>query len=250
MTTLYHPRPVAPRTVLGEAFVVSLVIEAVLVVALAGGFTRQTSKPQPKPPEPIKLTIAAPTLAAPAPAPPPPVKPPVPLKPSPAHEPRQPAVVRHSEKASVPKPELPKAAAPSELPVPAHDQAPAQDAPTPPARPSPPPPEAQPPRPSATAQPEAKPSALFQASLRDAVQAAVRYPSAARIMRLTGHVRLGFAYQDGSISNPRVVQSSGQKMLDDAALAALSSTSFPAPPPELKGHLLNLEIVVTFAPSS
>jgi protein TonB len=91
---------------------------------------------------------------------------------------------------------------------------------------------------------------LFEARLRDAVQAAVRYPSAARIMRLSGHVRLGFAYLDGTISNPHVVQSSGRKMLDDAALAALNGTAFPAPPAELKGHLLNLEIVVTFTPSS
>jgi protein TonB len=144
---------------------------------------------------------------------------------------------------------LPKAPAPADTPSQAeqaHDKAP--DTPAPPVDASPQ--QAQPqPQPQANRS-DIKPSALFQARLRDAVQAAVRYPNAARIMRLTGHVRLGFAYQDGTISSPHVVQSSGQRMLDDAALTALNSAAFPAPPPELKGHLLNLEIVVTFAPSS
>jgi protein TonB len=248
MSTLHQPEPARPRTATREAFVVSLVIEALMLAAVAGWFAHVAPKPQPKPPEPIKVVIAAPTPAPPAPMPAPPkaapAKPPEPAKAPPVH-PVKPAVMRHTPPPVVPKPELPKAPAPStestsapQPPAPAPEKAqdeakPTENAPPPPAERS-----------------DAKPSALFQARLRDAVQAAVRYPSAARIMKLRGHVRLGFGYQDGVISNPHVVQSSGQSVLDEAALAALNSAAFPAPPPELKGHPLNLEIVVTFAPSS
>jgi periplasmic protein TonB len=248
MSTLQQPQPASTRTVLGEAFVVSLVIEALILAALTGLFKHEEIKPKAKPPEPIKVMLA-PAAPAPTPAPPAaaktaPPKPPVPVTPPPRAV-KQPVAAKRTAHPVAPKPELPKAPAPAEppsQPEQAHDKAP--ETPAPPVEPSP-----------QQAQPQenhsdVKPSALFQARLRDAVQAAVRYPNAARIMGLRGHVRLGFGYLDGTISNPHVVQSSGQKMLDEAALTALNSTSFPAPPPELKGHPLNLEIVVTFAPSS
>jgi len=256
MSTLQQPEPARTRTVLGEAFVVSLVIEALILAALTGLFKREEIRPKAKPPEPIKvmLTPAAPAPTPAPPAPPPaaaktaPPTPPVPVKPPPRAV-KQPVAPKRNVNPITPKPELPKAPTPADTPLQpgqAHDKAP--ETPAPPVDASPQ--QAQPqPQPQASHS-DAKPSALFQARLRDAVQAAVRYPNAARIMRLTGHVRLGFAYQDGTISSPHVVQSSGQRMLDDAALTALNSAAFPDPPPELKGHLLNLEIVVTFAPSS
>jgi protein TonB len=254
MSTLQQPEPVRARTVLGEAFVVSLVIEALILAALTGLFKREEIRPKAKPPEPIKVMLAPAAPAPTPPAPPPaaaktaPPTPPVPVKPPPRAV-KQPVAPKRNANPIAPKPELPKAPAPADTPAQpeqAHDQAP--ETPAPPVDASPQQPQ---PQPQAQAShSDAKPSALFQARLRDAVQAAVRYPNAARIMRLTGHVRLGFAYQDGTISNPHVVQSSGQRMLDDAALTALNSAAFPDPPPELKGHLLNLEIVVTFAPSS
>lgn len=239
-------QPSRPRTVLGEAFVVSFVIEALVLAAIAGWLAHHESNQEPKPPAPVRIMIAPATPAPPAPTPAPPVKATAPEKP--AVPLKQSIVKPRIQKISQPKAELPKAVPPAadqaDTPVthpdPVPDKAPAAAAP---------PANAEPTRPPASVS-DAKPSAVFEAKLRDAVQAAVRYPSAARIMRLTGHVRLGFVYQDGAMSNPRVVQSSGQKMLDDAALAALNSTSFPAPPVELKGHVLNLEIVVTFSPSS
>jgi periplasmic protein TonB len=262
MSTLQQPEPARTRTVLGEAFVVSLVIEALILAALTGLFKREEIRPKAKPPEPIKVVLA-PQAPAPTPAPPAPPpaaaktarpRPPVPVKPPP-REMKQPVAPRRNANSVAPKPQLPKASAPADTPSQpeqAHDKAP--ETPAPPVDASPqqaqPQPQPEPQSPPQASHSDAKPSALFQARLRDAVQAAVRYPNAARIMRLTGHVRLGFAYQDGTISSPHVVQSSGQRMLDDAALAALNSAAFPAPPPELKGHLLNLEIVVTFAPSS
>jgi periplasmic protein TonB len=254
MSTLQQPEPARPRSVLGGAFVVSLVIEALILAALSGLFTPDQIRPKAKPPEPIKVMLAPPAPApTPAPPAPPPAaaktappKPPVPVKPPPRAV-KQPAAPKRNANPVAPKPELPKAPAPADTPSQpeqAHEKA--AETPAPPADAS-----AQQAQPQSQAShSDAKPSALFQARLRDAVQAAVRYPNAARIMRLTGHVRLGFAYQDGTISSPHVVQSSGQRMLDDAALTALNNAEFPAPPPELKGHLLNLEIVVTFAPSS
>jgi periplasmic protein TonB len=250
MSTLQQPQPASTRTVLGEAFVVSLVIEALILAALTGVFKREETRPKAKPPEPIKVMLAPPAPTPAPPAPPPaaaktaPPKPPVPVKPPPRAV-KQPVAAKRTANPVAPKPELPKAPAPADTPSQpeqAHDTAP--ETPAPPVEPSPQ--QAQP----QESHSDVKPSALFQARLRDAVQAAVRYPNAARIMKLRGHVRLGFGYLDGTISNPHIVQSSGQKMLDEAALTALNSTSFPAPPPELKGHPLNLEIVVTFAPSS
>ena len=241
MNTLsLHPTP--PRTMLGEAFVVALVIEVLVLLAIAGWLGHHESKPEIKPPEPVRITMAPPAPASPAPKPAPvpaPAKPVVPRPQPPKPAPAKPQV----QKVSPPAP-LPKTAQPAEQaetppvahPDPVPDKAPAVA----------PPPPAQPPASASTA----KPSAEFEAKLRDAVQAAVRYPSAAKIMRLTGHVRLGFLYQDGVVSNPRVLVSSGQAMLDRAALAALNDTNFPAAPAELKGHALNLEIVVTFSPSS
>ncbi|CAB3762130.1 TonB family protein [Paraburkholderia humisilvae] len=250
-TTLQQPQAAKPpRTVVVEALVVSFVIEVLMLTAVAGWFTHHTTQPQPKPPEPIKVTLAAPS-PAPAPVPPAapaqmaPPKPPVPVKPQPVHPLKQPTVTKRNPNPVQPTPDLPKAPAASTAPTEPAQTEHAHDTPAPPVDAAQP--QAQ--QPQATRS-DAKPSAIFQARLRDAVQAAVRYPSAARIMRLSGHVRLGFMYQDGAISNPHVVQSAGQKMLDDAALAALNDASFPVPPPELKGHLLNLEIVVTFAPSS
>ncbi|CAE6931783.1 hypothetical protein R69927_07197 [Paraburkholderia domus] len=229
---------------LGEAFVVSFVIEALVLAAIAGWLAHHhESKQEQKPLAPVRIMIAP---APPASTPASPVKATAPEKP--AVPLKQSIVKPRIQKTSQPKAELPKALppaadqanAPVTHPDPVPDKAPAA---------AEPPANAAPTRPPASVS-DAKPSAVFEAKLRDAVQAAVRYPSAARIMRLTGHVRLGFVYQDGAMSNPRVVQSSGQKMLDDAALAALNSTSFPAPSVELKGHVLNLEIVVTFSPSS
>jgi protein TonB len=230
--------PPKTRTMLGEAFVVALVIEAVVLFAIAGWLGHHESKPETKPLPPIRITMAAATPAPPAPKPAPPVPKPVVPHPQPVKQaPAKPRMQKVSSPAQLPKAAQPaeQADVPATRPAPVADKAPAV---------------ASPPVQPAASSTNAKPSAEFEAKLRDAVQAAVRYPSAARIMKLTGHVRLGFLYQDGTISNPRVVQSSGQVMLDKAALAALNDTSFPAPPAELKGHALNLEIVVTFSPSS
>jgi protein TonB len=67
------------------------------------------------------------------------------------------------------------------------------------------------------------------------------------MMKLVGQTKLGFDYQDGRITHQHVVRSSGRELLDRAALEALQNAVFPAPPKELAGHTMNLEILVVFS---
>ena len=88
--------------------------------------------------------------------------------------------------------------------------------------------------------------ATLEGRVRDAVQAAVHYPAAARMMGLAGRARLRLNYRDGGVDSPSVAQSSGTPMLDQAALKAAQGAHYPATPPELVGHLLPLLVWVEF----
>ncbi|HXP96834.1 MAG TPA: TonB family protein, partial [Telmatospirillum sp.] len=114
------------------------------------------------------------------------------------------------------------------------------------------PPPAPPVEPAPVARAEVRSAALdlFQLQARAAVQAALRYPNAARIRKLTGQCRLGFDYRNGQVSNAHIVTSSGYDILDDAAVAALSNAVLPAAPPDMAGHLLKLTIAVVFSAQS
>jgi protein TonB len=90
--------------------------------------------------------------------------------------------------------------------------------------------------------------AALEARIRDAVQAAVHYPAAARMMSLTGRARLQLDYRNGAAS-PALVQSSGAPMLDDAALSAARAAHYPSPPPDIGDRLLRLLVWVEFQPS-
>ena len=110
-------------------------------------------------------------------------------------------------------------------------------APTPPAPPPPP----APPAPDL-----ASIKASFEAELRSAIQAAVRYPRAARLMQLTGKTLVGFDFRDGSVSHLRVVTSSGTDLLDHAALDAVRNAPYPATPQALQGKAMAFTIWVRF----
>ena len=103
------------------------------------------------------------------------------------------------------------------------------------------------------APPSAKPArnldheAALEARIRDAVQAAVRYPAAARMMSLTGRARVQLDYRSGTAS-PALVQSAGVQMLDDAALSAARNAHYPAAPPDVGDRLLRLLVWVEFKP--
>jgi len=94
--------------------------------------------------------------------------------------------------------------------------------------------------------PSADAEARLEARIRDAVQAAVTYPSAARMMGLTGRARVLLEYYAGSVDNPTLAQSSGTPMLDSAALAAARGAHYPKPPPDLEGQRLRLLVWVEF----
>ena len=86
----------------------------------------------------------------------------------------------------------------------------------------------------------------FEGRLRAAVQAALRYPAAARMMSVTGQAQVGFRWCDGVPSALQVVSSAGMAALDDAAIAAVRTAAYPEPPENLEHHTLNLVVKVNF----
>ncbi len=86
----------------------------------------------------------------------------------------------------------------------------------------------------------------FEGRLRAAVQAALRYPAAARMMGATGQAHVGFRWCDGVPSALQVVSSAGMAALDDAALAAVRNAAYPRPPEDLAHRTLDLVVKVDF----
>jgi protein TonB len=88
--------------------------------------------------------------------------------------------------------------------------------------------------------------ARLEGRIREAVQAAVHYPPAARMMGVTGRARVLLDYQGGAVDNPTLAQSSGAPLLDTAALAAARDAHYPKPPPDLEGQRLRFLVWVEF----
>ena len=86
----------------------------------------------------------------------------------------------------------------------------------------------------------------LEAGIRDAVQAAVRYPAAARMMEVTGRARVQLDYRNGTVGGTLLAQSSGTPMLDQAALSAAQGAHYPATPPALAGRLMRFLVWVEF----
>jgi periplasmic protein TonB len=242
-STMPTDRQPRPSFGLRRAAPLALGIEAIL---LGGALALLTHKaPPPPPPAVTTLTLAAtpaPAPKAPEPAPPKPapaVKPTPVAKPVVHPPPRPPVPVRHVSPPPRPATPPPPVPAPSPEPTPpaAAPNTPATDAPAPPPPPQPP----APPAPAAGAA-----DASFDATLRAAIEAALRYPESARMAGITGRVRVAFTYRDGSVSDVRVVVSSGRALLDRAALAAVSSAEYPKPAPGLAGKSLSKQLWVTF----
>ncbi|WP_217478150.1 energy transducer TonB, partial [Paraburkholderia solisilvae] len=127
----------------------------------------------------------------------------------------------------------PPVSMPAPLPAPAEPQ------------PSTPPTAAPPPPPAATAAP-AGPSPSFEGALRAAIEAALRYPEAARMAGMSGRTRVAFRYRDGAVSDVSVVISSGVGVLDRAALAAVRDANCPKPEPAFAGKTLSEQLWVNF----
>lgn len=102
-----------------------------------------------------------------------------------------------------------------------------------------------------TADVRGRPAAAASAGAASEYAKAVIETLARRKPRATagvrGTVRIGFAVaHSGEVREARIVMSSGQSLLDEAALAAVRAVRFPAPPPELTTAQLSYEIPYIF----
>ncbi len=200
---------------LSRAALIALALEIMIVAAFAVFLAKKPEKHEEKV---VMLTF---------PAPPEPPKP----EPKPKEAPR-PKPVHHEVHRQVaeqkPMVQQPKIEDPAPTPAPS----PVVTPPPAPVRPSPPSP------------PDV--SSTFRDEVNGAVQAAMRYPYAAKMAHIQGKTQVSFTYLDRQASNPKVVTSSGYDMLDHAAIEAVESASYPPPPPDLAGKSLKIVIWVRF----
>jgi protein TonB len=87
----------------------------------------------------------------------------------------------------------------------------------------------------------------WEASVHQAVQNALIYPNAARLMHYEGRTRVRFDYSHNAVSGVAVAQSSGLSSLDSAAAAAVMRAAIPPPPPELASQTHSLILWVNFS---
>ena len=86
----------------------------------------------------------------------------------------------------------------------------------------------------------------LEARIDDAVRQAAIMPQAARRQHRQGRARVKFTYIDGRVNGVQLVATSESRLLDDAALEAVSRAAYPAPPTELRGRHLDLLVWVNF----
>lgn len=201
---------------LSRAALAALAVEALVVSGVAVVFAKQPVSATHQQ-QVVMLTFPAPPVAKPEPPKPKPTPPPKPVHhvvhrppPKPVQQPRLAQTAPTSQPVAVPLPApVPKP------PAPAPDSAP-------------------------------NVSDVFRSAVRDAVQAAVHYPYAARMAHVTGKAQVSFSYIDGRVSNPAILVSSGYRMLDQAALAAVNTAAYPPPPRDLAGKPLVFLVWVRF----
>ncbi len=214
----------------------AIALEIMLLAGLIGIFAHP--RPAPKLSAPVALTIVD-TVTPPAPIPPPKPVPPQP-RPKPV---LKPAITPHKIR--------PKPAAPTPVPITKTETLTQTAKPTaftqPVAAPVPPPP----PDPAPAAANKADIHAEYQDKVRAAVQAAVYYPPIAAAMHYSGRVRVEFRLLDGNPTDIRVVTSSNIGLLDRAALQAVQTAHYPAPPEDLRGkdQLFQIWIALTLSNS-
>jgi outer membrane biosynthesis protein TonB len=93
-------------------------------------------------------------------------------------------------------------------------------------------------------QPAVDPTPAYNAKLAAAVQAAFEVPGPALALNFKGRARVEFALHDGVASAIRVIQGSGLGSVDRAAIKAVQSAVFPAPPAALQGKVGTYQIWV------
>jgi len=207
-----------------KALLAAILLEGMIAVFATGLLANPAALP--KKDDPIQISLEETPPAPPKPAPKPEIKPPPPKPVQPVPIPQVPQPVER------PVPNVPKAAAepvPEATPV----SSPVVEIPPPP-----------PPQPTVNV--NAALEAEFAARLRASIQSAVVYPAAARFMALKGRARVEFIYRDGAYRQVRIAQSSGNGMIDQAALAAVSGATFPTPPDFMRGKDYPYQIAVNF----
>ena len=197
----------------GYSFVVALILEGLIIVAVAGILIWEQMHPSQMPPEQKVAVITIP------PTPPPPPPPP---------KTRQPPI-------HTPQPQPLSEVPPIPTPIPTPDAVPPPP-PQPPLVPTPP----QPPVDIAAIR------ADFYSQLHAAIDAAKVYPREAVISGATGTVVVSFDYLDGQVSNIHVDRSSGARPLDRAAMDAVARARYPMPPPQFAGQTIHPVITLVF----
>lgn len=210
------------------ALLLALVAEAALIGLLLWESNRSTPPPPPALP-PMTLQLVQPE--PPKPLPPAPPKPkPTPTPPRQvAPKPTSRPIVR-----PVPRPTLaPIKTVTPPSPLPSPVQAP----PPPPVKETPPP---SPPPVSAAVK------ADYLVQVKGAIQAAVHFPEAARMLGQSGKVLVRFYLQDGRVSRVSIVQKGSLDDFNAAALAAVRQAKLPPVPAGLQGKSFDLQVWVAF----
>ena len=88
--------------------------------------------------------------------------------------------------------------------------------------------------------------ALFEGKVNTAVQAALHYPPAARMLNRQGRVRVEFDYLDGQVSDIHVVTPSPFQLLNRAALETVRDAHYPQPPDALRHQRVHMTVWVQF----
>ncbi len=89
--------------------------------------------------------------------------------------------------------------------------------------------------------------AALERQIDEAVNAAKSYPPAAQHLRMQGRSQISFSYRDGVVTNVALTRSSNADMLDRAALNAVRRAAYPAAPPALTHHPLQLAVWLDFS---
>ena len=90
--------------------------------------------------------------------------------------------------------------------------------------------------------------ARYLTMVRMRIEGHKRYPMLARRQHIEGRTRVSFLLRsDGEVDQVRVIKTSGYRILDDAAVAAIKNASpFPMPPNGLLHCPISLEITMVF----
>jgi protein TonB len=238
------PHPGTPKHhPLATSAALALAVEALLFAGAGLWLIHPHLATPRRRPEPMVITLA-PAAPKPAPKSAPAIPKPAP---QPVVQPRRVAPVHpiRVAHAAPPKPQpKPIAPPPPPAPTPAPDIAPVTPAPAQTAAPTEPAPA---PHPApAPAPATGRPDTSFEASLRAAIQSALRYPESARMEGTTGRTLVAFVYRDSAVSDIRVVTSSGMGLLDHAAIGGVREAECPPPPHGMEGRSLPEQIWVDF----